>query len=145
MIMACGSCFSAWLLLNDCIHVLRLGVTSADSTDETVSLLRRSESVKRSNSPDRGLVDAAKSDCVVDSDAIRAEGTVKEIFHDSLMNVENSGGISNGALKQSSISHWAVVSSWTEKALGGKIQWIAWVDRIGLRLSGSSARAVAKS
>lgn len=79
-------------------------MTSADSIDDTASLLRRSESVKRSNSRDRGWIDAANSDWVVASDASKAEGTVKDILHDSLMNLERSEGMEKGPSKQITIS-----------------------------------------
>lgn len=144
IIIAC--CFpSSWWLVNDCIQVFRPDVTSTDSTDETASLLRRSDSVKRSNSRDRGGVNAANSDWVVASEASKADGTVKDILHDSLMNFERSEGITKGASKQNTISQWAFVSSSTERVVGGKIQWIALVVRMGLCFSGSSARAVVKS
>lgn len=131
IIIAC--CFpSSWFSVNDCIQDLRPDVTSTDSTDETVSLLRISESVKRSNSRDRGWIVAANSDWVAASEASKAEGTVKDILHDSLMNFERSEGITKGASKQTNISQRAVVSSSTERAVGGKIQWIALVVRIGL-------------
>ena len=103
IIIAC--CFlSSWFSVNDWIQVLRPDVTSTDSTDETVSLLRRSESVKRSNSRDRGWIDAANSDWVVASEASKAEGTVKDILHDNLMNLERSEGMEKGPWKQITIS-----------------------------------------
>lgn len=107
-------------------------MTSADSTDETASLFRRSESVKRSNSLDRGMIDAANSDWVTASDASNAKGAVKDTLHDALVNFESSEGIMKGALKQTTISQWAVVSSSTETLVGGKIQCAALVLRMGL-------------
>lgn len=121
---------------------------SAESTEETVSLLRKSESVRRSNSLDRGGVDVAvSSDCMLGSDARRAVGAAKEILHDDFIVCKRLGGIvGKGALKQTVTSQWFAVNSLTERIVGGKIQWAAFVVRMGLCFSGNSAvRAVVKS
>ena len=120
-------------------------VISADSTDETLSFRRISESVTRSNSLDRGLLEVASSDFVVSSDAIKDDGTAKDILQDDLIIFESLEGIVKGAWKQSTTSHWDVVSSSTERAVGGKTQWTAFVVRSGFWFWGNSAREVVKS